>query len=265
MGHQWIAATCTTPKTCEICGATEGEPNGHTWEEATCEHPKRCVVCGITEGECLDHTWVEATCARAKHCSVCGYTVGETTPHTWSNPSYEGPKVCTVCGATEGLILTPGMEKRGYECTLKVGDSWDYVSLASEDDREVKGKATLIDYRKYNCDVEHDAREGYEWREVTVKFEMPTGCRVMWGYTDNYLGMEQYPIGNYITYPNGITENVRTTEAYKYEWKGSTCVSYGNFAIQVPENYKYLVFYVCSDDYEITHRIDPNIKFMDMN
>lgn len=29
--HTWIDATCTEPKTCSVCGKTEGEALGHTW------------------------------------------------------------------------------------------------------------------------------------------------------------------------------------------------------------------------------------------
>ena len=39
--HQWIDATCTTPKTCSICGVTEGEPTGHTPDSNF-----RCAQCG---------------------------------------------------------------------------------------------------------------------------------------------------------------------------------------------------------------------------
>ena len=28
-GHTWVEATCTEPKTCSVCGATEGEDMGH--------------------------------------------------------------------------------------------------------------------------------------------------------------------------------------------------------------------------------------------
>ncbi len=53
--HVWEDATCTEPKTCSVCGETEGEPLGHTWEDATCTAPKTCSVCGETEGEPVDH------------------------------------------------------------------------------------------------------------------------------------------------------------------------------------------------------------------
>jgi hypothetical protein len=63
LGHQWIAATCKAPKTCEVCGVTEGEAAAHTygdWEtvkEATeteaGERKKTCTVCGDTVTEVI--------------------------------------------------------------------------------------------------------------------------------------------------------------------------------------------------------------------
>lgn len=49
--HQWIEATCTEPKTCSICGITEGDPLGHDFAPATVDSPKKCRVCGIEEGD----------------------------------------------------------------------------------------------------------------------------------------------------------------------------------------------------------------------
>ena len=40
--HTWNAATCTRPRTCSICGKTEGESKGHTWSNATCTKPQTC-------------------------------------------------------------------------------------------------------------------------------------------------------------------------------------------------------------------------------
>lgn len=51
--HDWIDATCTTAKTCSICGQTEGEPLGHTWVEATKYAPKTCSICNYAEGNVL--------------------------------------------------------------------------------------------------------------------------------------------------------------------------------------------------------------------
>lgn len=45
--HEWQDATCTEPKTCAKCGATEGVPNGHKWIDPTCTQAGKCEICGI--------------------------------------------------------------------------------------------------------------------------------------------------------------------------------------------------------------------------
>lgn len=52
--HEWTEATCTSPKTCWICGETEGSALGHYWEDATYETAKTCTICGLTDGEPLE-------------------------------------------------------------------------------------------------------------------------------------------------------------------------------------------------------------------
>ncbi|MCF2596684.1 GLUG motif-containing protein, partial [Pseudoflavonifractor phocaeensis] len=44
--HNWLDADCDTPKTCERCGATDGNPLGHDWKDADCDTPKTCERCG---------------------------------------------------------------------------------------------------------------------------------------------------------------------------------------------------------------------------
>ena len=63
--HEWKAATCTAPKTCAKCKATEGSAAGHAWKAATCTAPKTCSVCGATEGSKIAHS-LTATC------TMCG-------------------------------------------------------------------------------------------------------------------------------------------------------------------------------------------------
>lgn len=53
------------------------ENNSHVWVEATCEAPKTCSVCGETEGDALEHILTEATYIDAPTCEVCGAVVGE--------------------------------------------------------------------------------------------------------------------------------------------------------------------------------------------
>ena len=80
--HDWIAATCTAPKTCSKCGETEGAALGHT-EVAVEGKAATCVETGLTEG---------------KKCSTCGaVTVAQTEIPATGKHTYENG-VCTGCG-----------------------------------------------------------------------------------------------------------------------------------------------------------------------
>ena len=52
--HNYSKATCTQASVCS-CGATNGAPLGHKWKSATCQTPKSCTVCGATEGNKAEH------------------------------------------------------------------------------------------------------------------------------------------------------------------------------------------------------------------
>lgn len=54
--HEWTEATCSTRKTCKLCGETEGETRAHAWVAATCTAPRTCKLCGMTLGTRLYHT-----------------------------------------------------------------------------------------------------------------------------------------------------------------------------------------------------------------
>lgn len=132
-----VAPTCTadgyTVYTCSICGATENRdtvPAAHTWVDATCTAPKTCSVCQATEGEPAAHTFVEGICSGcglaethvcnfvatekvvAPTCTEGGYTVYECTcgltenrdqldalGHAWDNGVVTDP-TCTAAGFT---------------------------------------------------------------------------------------------------------------------------------------------------------------------
>lgn len=72
--HQWgewsttKSATCTEAgaqeRKCTQCGETETaaiNALGHDWSEATCTTPKTCKVCSATEGEALGHSYTVET------------------------------------------------------------------------------------------------------------------------------------------------------------------------------------------------------------
>lgn len=48
--HSWTEATCTIPKTCEVCGAQLGAALDHDWIPATYDSPEVCSRCGKRRG-----------------------------------------------------------------------------------------------------------------------------------------------------------------------------------------------------------------------
>ena len=79
-GHDWAAATCTTPKTCKVCKVTEGDSLGHTGGTANCHAKAVCEVCKQEYGT-VDATkhdgGTEIKNAKAATCTEKGYT-GDT-------------------------------------------------------------------------------------------------------------------------------------------------------------------------------------------
>lgn len=85
-GHYWVDATCTEPKTCRVCGATEGAALGHIKDElAWCPEGITCSVCGY-----------EMVAPRG-----CTYGEGVVTPPTCTTDGYT-VYTCEVCGAPSG-------------------------------------------------------------------------------------------------------------------------------------------------------------------
>jgi len=110
LGHDWIEATCTEPKTCSRCGVTDGEPLGHESSVVLCVDDGICTRCG-EQIKALGHDWIEANCTEPKTCVRCGTTEGEPLGHSASEPvienktnatceengSYDEVVYCTVC------------------------------------------------------------------------------------------------------------------------------------------------------------------------
>ena len=97
LGHTWQDATCTTPKTCTVCNATEGKALGHT-EVIDAGRSSTCILPGITEGS---------------HCSVCNTVIKEQellplAEHNYvavvTNPTCETSgyttNTCSGCGGS---------------------------------------------------------------------------------------------------------------------------------------------------------------------
>ena len=53
LGHDYgdAAINCESPRACVRCQAPEADAKAHTWQDATTDAPKTCSVCGTTEGD----------------------------------------------------------------------------------------------------------------------------------------------------------------------------------------------------------------------
>ena len=197
--HDWEAASCDEPKTCELCGETEGAPKGHEWYVATCEKAKTCGVCGEVDGQPLGHSWVEATCESPKSCSTCGLTEGqalghvfadyvdcenppacgncgilsqEAKAHTWQEADCETAKTCTVCAKTEGA-------PKGHEWYVATCETAKTCGVCGKTD----GQALGHDWKEATCAspeicLRCSATQGealsHQWQPATT--EAPKTC-----------------------------------------------------------------------------------------
>ncbi len=125
---QWVVATCAMPKTCSVCGATEGtvNPANHSntpiWTRTPTTHKLwygnccdlvlveedehewdngMCTVCTIL----CEHDGGSATCAEQAVCEICGKAYGSALGHDWNDATCTAPKTCESCGVTEGSAL----------------------------------------------------------------------------------------------------------------------------------------------------------------
>ncbi len=86
LGHNWVDATCTTPKTCSRCDATEGEALGHAWGLPEITQPNTCTTAGR-------YTY---------RCTICNTPKFEVIPATGHKyTSIVRPPTCTEQGYTE--------------------------------------------------------------------------------------------------------------------------------------------------------------------
>ena len=127
--HEWADATCTAPKTCSLCGATDGEALGHT-EETVAGTAATCTESGMTDG---------------KKCTVCGETTVEQTaisalghteetvagtPATCTEPGMTDGKKCTTCGVT--TAEQTAIDALGHKAGKDDGDVTTPVKCANE-------------------------------------------------------------------------------------------------------------------------------------
>lgn len=248
-------------------GNSAGVENGSQAEEtgeegSVAEEVDPCEVEG--------HKWIDATCTEAKTCSVCGKTEGEPLGHDWieSTPNYQQSKTCSRCGETEGEPLEAacaGLDfadlDKEYDMPMMLNKNPDTVNTA---------KVWFSNYKVFDSDEDHEAKEGYEWRSVDMYCAIGDDTEyknlkyeIAWGvgdyYQDKDLNEDDTMTVNYLDndYSDCLyketkikeEKNVKNTDYKKFGWSGKGTDTYiYNFAFRGPKGFD--GFYVFYCDYD---------------
>lgn len=99
--HEWIDATCTTPKTCKLCGKTEGEALGHL-EEVIKGKAATCTESGLTDGikcsRCGEILVAQQVIPALGHDPLPAVEENRIEPTETSTGSYDSVVYCNRCG-----------------------------------------------------------------------------------------------------------------------------------------------------------------------
>lgn len=162
LDHDWADATCTSPKTCKECSATDGNALGHTfgtatynWNNTSCTASRACTRGGCTyaETETVTGTYVkdsDATCTAAEKGHYVAvfennvftnqvsttitkgnqleHTFGATT-YSWSGDSCTASRPCTRSGCTYAETETvKGTYVKDSDATCTEAETGHYVA-----------------------------------------------------------------------------------------------------------------------------------------
>lgn len=211
-----------------------------------------------------EHEWVEATCTEPKTCSICGETEGEALGHTMTKASYQQPATCEVCGETEGEPLPADFEKYDfqlaqldttYDCELACYTTQDFNTVAH---------VTPSDYRIFESDDTHPAKEGYEYRQVTFTVLCDDENTYYYGYrylscVENYydiVGLDESAVYNddsntyTVSYNGEPCECTYWAETDPGEWVDQTITGTSVITLQVPVGYDGIVVGIYNSNIE---------------
>lgn len=234
-GHEWIDATCTSPRTCTKCGKTEGEKISHTLTEANYQSPATCTVCGIEVGEPLTPYFEE-------HGYVCNITE-LNRPYDYRTRSYEDASILVngklVVTDYEIYLSDENHEALdGYEWRRVRFNCWFPLS-----EMENGGLTTNFTFDYYKKGEDSNA-------DVDIGVQYP--------YSVNWNGID---------YNDGLWELNTVENAYTYEdaFLNTDCWLYiWELDVRVPAGYDGVVFSVYNKTDEIEELIEAGKPFADI-
>ena len=121
----------------------------HEWVPATCDTPKHCTICNTTDGRALIHMGGQATCSELAVCRYCGNGYGNYDEHRYSNKKLAGTvdgvyhyMLCTACNvAASPEEHSWNVEAADYK-TDKKCKTCGYVAESAIEHEHVGGAAS---------------------------------------------------------------------------------------------------------------------------
>ena len=228
--HTWVDADCDTPKTCSICGATDGKALGHATEEddGNCLTPIVCPRCNevLTSGKTQHIAHADdGDCTTAVTCSGCAHIMTAAKAHTPNED--DGDCTTDITCKDCGKVTTAGYKEHtpnadDGDCTTAITCQYCDVVTTEARNEHTGGSATCTHGKL--CEV-----CGYEYSaKVSDNHESD-----VYAYTDNGDGThtkahecgvavsepENHTIVNHICTDCGAMEIVVSFDAGDYEWK----------------------------------------------
>lgn len=232
--HSWKDATCTTPKTCQTCGVTEGSETGHSWGEWEDSSYRRnpCTEDGIEQRTCKNCYAQEEQVVKAAHSYEEGY--------------------CTRCEARDAnyAFVYIDFKDKLFEAYIKQA-----LGFEPED------KVATVDMKKLTCftiqsrvsDVE-ELKYATNLKSITIEASNVSNLGVLSNLPITYV---------HLGYNGGITEIdvsfmknlTEVTEVYFYD-----CKLTGGSMKDVVSSPK-LTYYKCLMNY-IRDETDGSIDYL---
>lgn len=180
--HNWSDATCTAPKTCSLCGATDGEAdsNAHNYSSYIADGDgSHTLVCSYDSSHTKTENCYggeEATCLKKSLCEVCKQYYGSYAEHEYGDWTDEVPATCSATG-TKGhkdcTVCSKHFDIDGNEISdltiNKVDDAHNYVA--------VEGVSNL--YECSYCNKEFKASSTSTWELLTDVSNLEAGSRII--------------------------------------------------------------------------------------
>lgn len=191
LGHSWNAATCTTAKTCSVCGTTEGNALGHSYESV------------VTAPTCTEQGFTTHTCNRCENSHTDSYTA--PAGHSfgdWAQSKVptctengEEKRECTACDHFETQEVTATGHNYSAGLCTTCGD--DVVTaFLDENTLSLTGElaeGTRILVACYDGDGRFTNVKILIWQGVSIAEEIPIGEKVKLFFVDgNWVPLRKF-------------------------------------------------------------------------